>query len=305
MLAGTSLFPSLWQGSAASWSTLTSGSPLNGSVYGMDEGVQVGDAGGRAALWRGTPGSRVNLGPFNAQASIAYAVRGEMQVGVSILPGTSSQASLWRGTAESFVNLHPALTVRSEATATDGTLQGGWVDTPQRHAYLWNGTAASARDLHPGGPYGTSEVHGMAPGIQVGGAFAIGGQRASVWHGTAASFEDWNPPGASYSLMRATTGSIHVGRAGLPGAIGQSACAWLGSPSNIVNLHAILPSNYGLSEALAVWEGPGVVYVVGWGDDNLTARKHAFMWVGVPTPASALPCLFAAILAPRRRRAAR
>ncbi|MBL9032697.1 MAG: hypothetical protein JNM80_13460 [Phycisphaerae bacterium] len=263
----------------------------------------MGDAGGRAALWRGTPESRINLGPATALSSVALGVRGDMQVGLTVLPGSPDErASLWRGTAESFVNLHPPLTTRSQATATDGTFQGGWVDTPQRHAFMWDATAASARDLHPGGPYSTSEIFGMAPGIQVGGAFTINGQRAGVWHGTAASFEDWNPPGASYSLMRATTGSIHVGRAGLPGAIGQSACAWLGSPSNIVNLHALLPPNYGLSEALAVWEGPGVVYIVGWGDDNLTASKHAFMWVGVPAPGAASLLLSGAILAVRRRR---
>ena len=78
---------------------------------------------------------------------------------------------------------------------------------------------------------------------------------------------------------------------------------WLGSPDNIVNLHAFLPGSYRVSEATSAWEGDGVVYVGGWANSAITSQDEAFLWIGVPAPAAATPFLLGAgLLAVRRRR---
>src|SRR5687767_13163114 len=56
-----------WRGSAESWTLLTPPQAY-GVVAGMDGTRQVGGVGGQAALWYGTPESRVNLGLPNSSS---------------------------------------------------------------------------------------------------------------------------------------------------------------------------------------------------------------------------------------------
>jgi hypothetical protein len=264
----------IWSGSAGSWLPL---SPLSqsGEIRGMDDTTQVGYACG-AALWHGTPESRVDLTPPSAWPSAADAVRGNMQVGVVTIGGVE-HAALWRGTAASFVDLHPAGAVSSGAGATDGVLQGGEVYWPDQHATIWSGTAESAVDLYPSGR--ESALYGMAPGVQVG-MVSMPSFHAAVWHGTAASFQDFNPPGGSTRFF-ATTGRIHVGQGGLglPGA--AHAILNFGSPGAWLDLHQFLPPGYNsYSAANAVCQDGARIYVGGYAVSNATQNNEAFMWIG-------------------------
>ncbi|MFN0131340.1 MAG: hypothetical protein ACKVW3_02215 [Phycisphaerales bacterium] len=193
------------------------------------------------------------------------------------------------------------------ATATDGTRQGGWVNVPfpgggtASHAALWDGSS-SWLDLNPGPTY-YSLIAGMAPGIQVGFAKATTSlEHAAVWRGSAGTFEDWHPPNAGYSRLTATTGEFHAGWGSVSGSAGQVALVWLGSPNNVINLQSFLPSNYFLSEATSIWAGDGRIVVGGWAQDINTAQKHAFMWVGVPTPGTAAALVLGGVIFAMRRR---
>src|SRR5215468_2543237 len=71
----------IWSGSATSW-TLLSPPQYSCDVRGMDGSSQVGTVFG-AALWHGTPESRVDLAPVGSVGSTALAVRGSMQAGAA------------------------------------------------------------------------------------------------------------------------------------------------------------------------------------------------------------------------------
>jgi hypothetical protein len=273
--------PIVWRGSNANWTALTTGTA---EIYGMDASQQVGRAFG-AALWRGTPESRVDLGP-----GVALAVRGNMQVGWTSYP--LERAALWRGTPESFVDLHPMGAVRSMAYATDGVLQGGVAVMPGAipHAGIWNGTAQSFTDLHPPSMV-YSYVYGIAPGIQVGTVYDSPGwptlpvHRAAVWHGSPESWADMTPPGyGGIWQFYATTGRIHVGAGHLTTTV-QRAVLCYGRPDTWLDLHQFLPTGYtGSSVARAVYQDGDTIYVGGWAVGDLSGDDEAFLWVGT------IPC---------------
>ena len=238
----------LWSGSPSSWTSLAPAAPLsNSAVLGIDGSTQVGTYIG-AALWHGTPESRIDLAPPGVGSSSARAVRNNMQVGAfsTLGPNSVPHASLWRGTPESFIDLHPSWASASQGYATDGVLQGGaiYLGAPgtqgNAHAALWNGTPESVIDLNPPGM--TSEIFGMAPGLQVGMAKGIGNMRAAVWNGSVESYVNFHPPGdPGASWFTATTGSIHVGRWTYgPGGFGRAAINF-GTPKSWLGLHDLLP----------------------------------------------------------------
>lgn len=284
-LASLSDLPVMWRGTSTSWMALASGTGIAGDVLGIWGGVQVGDVSGHAALWLGTPQSQVGLQPPGAFFSSALAVRGAMQTGTVIYPSNENHAALWRGTAASFVDLHPAGAVRSFAYATDGVLQGGSVDWQAQfvvtHATIWNGSVQSFVDLSPNGR--TSDVYGMAPGIQVGDAYFPGsGYHAAVWHGTAQSFVDFNVPLVGSRLF-ATTGMVHVGQGGISGP--AHAILNFGTPGAWLDLHQFLPPGYNsFSAANAVYQDGGAISVGGYAVSDATGDNEAFLWIG------AAPC---------------
>jgi hypothetical protein len=247
----------------------------------MDATQQVGTVFG-AALWRGTPESRVDLHPAGVSFSYALGVRGDMQVGYVVYSSSSEHAALWRGTTASYVDLHPPGAARSHVYATDGVRQGGAVFVGSfpgtANAALWTGTAQSLVSLHPGGAY--SYVYGMAPAVQVGEVYDPAVHRASVWYGTAASWTDLTPPGAT-GIWRfyATTGRFHVG--GGTFTPNERAVLCFGTSVSWLQLHQFLPPGYtSWSVARSVYQDGDRIYVGGWAVSDATGQDEAFLWVG-------------------------
>ena len=268
--------PVIWTGTNTSWTALASSS---GDVFGIWGGIQVGDLGGQAALWLGTPQSRVDLEPPGGLFSQALAVRGTMQVGIVDFDfTTNNHAALWRGTAASYVDLHPTGAVRSFAYATDGVLQGGSVEwqSGAPYARLWSGSAQVFVDLSLAGLF--SEVYGMAPGVQVGYVFSTGSVfHAAVWHGTAQSFTNFNGPMGA-TRLHSTTGRFHVGQGGISGP--AHALINFGTPNSWLDLHQFLSAGYtSFSHANAVYQDGPAIYVGGYAY-NAQAAKEAFLWIG-------------------------
>ena len=88
-------------------------------VYGVGGGEQVGVVAGevfvtRAALWRGSAGSLVDLTPAGHATATALACQGGLQVGMCTKTATepdgstsmATRAALWAGSAASHVDLH-------------------------------------------------------------------------------------------------------------------------------------------------------------------------------------------------------
>jgi hypothetical protein len=294
--------PAIWHGGPGGATLL---GDREGVVYGVSGEVQVGMLDRRATLWHGTAESRVDLHPFGEGFSYALGAASNQQVGEVTYGG--EHAALWRGTAASFVDLHPSWADRSTAYATDGTRQGGsaygWQgSTYAQHAYLWNGSALDALDLSPHGTEGSC-VLAMAAGVQVGCAHGLNeANHAALWRGTPESWVDLDTPG-SFSVLNATTGTIHVGVRSFDTI--QQAAANFGSAETWVNLHQFLPagySDYPESAATSVFQIDSTVYVGGWAlSDN--DEVHAFMWIGqVPAPGVGASLLMGALIAARRKR---
>jgi hypothetical protein len=290
--------PVIWFGTS-SFLNLAPAATDWGELYGMEGDTQYGIFGGggvgaRAAIWHGTPESRVVLDPTGAFFSAALGAHGSEQVGVR---GSPAHAVLWHGTAGSLVDLHPPGALESAALGTDGLHQGGYVHFTAPHAALWSGTAASMIDMNPIGSAG-SRISGMVPGQQVGYA-AIGTpalNHASIWSGTAASWIDLNPPGST-SELDATCGSAQVGQLN-----GGSAAIWFGTPQSVINLHSFLPPSYFYSVATSVYESNGLFYVGGWAQQSSGTPQEAFLWVGVPAPSGLALLAAAGFSAGGRRR---
>lgn len=298
----------LWSGSHQDWIDLRPAWALAGGINGMSENAQVGQVipGANqyhAGLWYGTPDSAVDLHPLDGyRASEAYAVAGDMQVGIATHTQSGEQhAALWTGTAESFVSLHPPNSIGlSRALATDGVLQGGWATLPgggQSEAVIWSGTAESVVNLAPSGA-DRSRVYAMAPGVQAGMVeMPDDAPHAAIWRGTADSWVDLNPQWSTWSEILGTDGQYHVGQAHIGGP--PRALLWL-PDGGTVDLHSYLPPNYTYSEARDVYTDASHIYVVGMGAASGDIR--AWMWVGtVPSPAPATMLIMAASLAAIRR----
>jgi len=195
----------------------------------------------------------------------------------------------------------------SVANATDGARQGGYVriNTPGPtpfHAALWSGTAASFTDLNPG-PSFRSELSGMFGDQQVGHYESdTMNSHAALWRGTAQSMIDLNPFPHSASRLLGTCGLAQVGQCTDPLLIDNAASIWFGTPESWVSLGRFLPSGYSNSVASAVTFHSGQFYVSGYAYNNAALGFEAFLWVGVPAPASLITLLAAGLLAAQRRR---
>jgi hypothetical protein len=143
-----SVRPVLWSSSAGIYVDLTpTGIGGGGIVYGIDATQQVGNMGGHAALWSGTPDSFVDLHPAVATYSAAYGVSGSLQVGTAHIAGVDRPA-LWSGTSNSFTDLTPPGASGGFGHAASGAKQAGSVMiNGSTHAALWSGSVASFMDL--------------------------------------------------------------------------------------------------------------------------------------------------------------
>jgi hypothetical protein len=291
----------LWSGGADGFTDLGVG-----TATAVDDGQQVGfDAFGQAALWTGTPESRVFLTPAGWNTSAASGVGGGQQVGVANQQrvcgekkggcgsGTYTvfQPFLWTGSAASAVNLTPfGLGFGAgQAYGTDGVQQVGvgWkvvgfgaYSTP--NAMLWTGTADSAVNLNPAGS-GESTAYAVAGGQQVGYAYSF--QHAMLWTGSAASAIDLHPAGYTSSQARATNGvqQAGFGWVNTPAQLSQKhALVWSGSPASVVDLNQFMPLGFTDAAATGI-DAAG--NVVGWATTGNPASTHAVMWV----PSEAAP----------------
>lgn len=285
----------IWSGSANGMLDLGAG-----SIAGGRDGQQVGSVNGQAALWRGTPGSLINLNPGIATQSMAIGVAGNQQVGWgtwNVACGEKKgacgggggtriviHAFLWAGTAASAIDLTP-LSIgfgAGRALGTDGVQQvGQGFQVIGANAFsgpfavLWTGTAASAVDLNPVGS-STSEAKGVAGGQQVGYAFVP--SQAMLWTGTAASAVNLNPAGYSSSEANATNGTQQVGfgildASGLGGS--AHAMVWSGTAASAVDLHQFLPLGYSSSTATGIDPAGNIVGTA----TTAAGMTRAIMWV--------------------------
>jgi hypothetical protein len=296
--------PVIWSG-GTSFISLAPGPTEWGQLNGAFDDTQFGffgpvNGGGRAAIWHGTPQSRVDLDPNGPLGSEVLGMWDQEQVGVRNQVTGGAHATLWHGTPQSMVDLHPGgIHDSSYAFGTDGTHQVGWFQTEfgGKHAGLWSGTAASFVDMNPAGT-GLSEIHAMVPGQQVGVAtFGPNGpDHAILWSGTPESWADLNPPNSTSELW-GTCGSAQVGQLNY-----SHAAIWFGTPGSVIDLHQFLSPVYYYSVALDVAEQNGTFYVSGWARASSGTPQEAFLWVGtVPAPSTIALLAVGSVLLGRRR----
>ncbi len=287
-------------------------------------GTQIGYSGNgesptfdsHAILWKGTPGSFVDLHPvaFNpGQMSSAngLSLSGNHQVGFANGLGPSQNAfhaMLWNNTAASAIDLNPTGYVNTYANATTDTQQVGEGATVyNNHALLWTGTAASVNDLHPYGlaPNGSSQAQGLDAVHQVGyvnGLDAFPGQQhAYMWTSSSITGVDLNPTGFTYSEADGVFGNQEVGK-GYSSLTGNQfhALLWNGASNAAIDLHLLLPANFQKSWATSI-DGSGNVF--GFAFDP-SSGTHAIEWSVNSTPEPASLCLLglgAGALMARRR----
>jgi hypothetical protein len=308
----------LWNGSGEPVDLTPTASGSNGASA-TDGAHQVGQAGGHAMLWSGTPESAVDLHPTGLSEftySIANGVHGDQQVGDGIAINTNQtinfyHALLWNGSAGSVVDLNPASFDDSAAVATDGIYQVGYGagsgTSGNGHALLWNGTANSAIDLNPTNlGYASSGAFGVGGVQQVGtGARADGSGSALLWSGTADSAVNLQPASLSGvtitdAFAYGTNGVHQVGS--VAGDFFHHAVAWSGTADSAMDLNPLLPFSSWISDAFSI-NAQGDIFGVALDSD---ANYHAVEWLAVPEPSTfllaavtiAMICAFLVLLNP-------
>lgn len=298
-------YPALWDGLGTGWTNLLGVAAPYTAILSAMSGNQQGGLYNGAALWTGTPESRVDMGGLQILGMAPGQQAGTTLVDVG--GSEHTHAAIWSGTSQSLVDLNPTGFGDSMAYATDGQRQGGYVrisSTMGGHmAAMWSGTASTFVNLNPQWS-SYSEIRGMVPGQQVGSAQPIGTlpMHATIWNGTAQSAIDVDPfPGGGGSYLLATTGSVQVGNASVPGYSFQHAGVWFGTAASFVDLHQFLPPGYAASAATTVQEWNGMILVGGWATRDL-GHDEAFVWVLAPAPGGAATIFGAAGLVAMRRR---
>ena len=285
----------LWNGTSDEWIDLHPPGFRNSSLKGTNGVQQAGSVlpesqlRYHAALWSGTAESFVDLHPAGASESNAYAIGGDEQVG-AVHFNSPPRAGLWRGTRESFVNLNPADSEFSVALDTNGVQQAGYMLYDylhgDSHAALWSGTAESFVDLHPAGAIGDSAAFGISPsGNQVVGYVQVRvgeyeDYHAAIWRTETDGWVDLNPPGAIFSSARATDGMHQAGQAYAGEGVYYTyrAYFWEGSVDTRVDLHALLPQQYTMSEAESVYTDGAGVWVCGYSHRTVVQCNRAILW---------------------------
>lgn len=205
---GVSRSAYVWSGTAES-ATALPGATLQGVGGGAQVGYDFSDDGWfRAALWRGTPESKVVLHPAGATYSQAFGTDGASQVGYTVIH-EGSRPALWRGSAASWVDLSPTADSVGMALATVAGFQVGQVYLTAAGtggAAFWNGTPESYEDLDALLPTGWSPANSWATSawidgdtLYVGGyGFGPTGEAAVLWSRTIPA------PGTAAILLLAT-----------------------------------------------------------------------------------------------------
>lgn len=178
------------------WVRSTPSNPRPENPYGVSN----------AALWKGTPGSFVNLHDrARLHSSWVTAVSDQSQAGIGTIGnGSIEHALMWRGSSRTLIDLHPLSPLGSaypppfestQAWAVDWTAVVGMAmfkpasEQAVPHAILWNGSHSNYVDLHPDG-FSRSYARGVNGKTQVGygstGKFA----HAIVWNGSPESAQD-------------------------------------------------------------------------------------------------------------------
>jgi hypothetical protein len=307
-IVDTVVDPVLWTLPVSPPNSLYSASSGGGRVLAMSATHQFGSAGGKAAIWSGTPASYMNLNPTGMVNSEILAASSAQQAGWTKAPGQDRwTATLWSGSAASAVSLAPLNSIGSKTQAMTETHQGGFVmyqgqpgEGTISHAAMWQGTASSFLDLNPPGYVG-SGITGMFGDQQVGGAQAGPFGRAAMWLGTPESFRTMHPFSTGESLLNATCGSAQVGwmnSSSFGG--GVRAAIWFGTAGSVHDLSQYLRPGHSQSVATCIEERNGI-YTIG-GYAMYDGVDQAFVWIGVPAPGTAVVMAGAGLVAIRRRR---
>jgi hypothetical protein len=267
---------SLWSGTASSWLSLDPPGANFSFAYETDGGQQVGttyfSGRYRASLWSGTAATWVDLSPAGALSSHGWGIGDGQQVGYVEFPAFA-HAALWSGTAASYVDLNPPGIYSSEAFAASGGQQVGRVDNS---AALWTGTASSCISLQPG--FGDGSIaYGVRNGCQVGVVFAAGRQHASLWRGSPASWVNLDPIGSvSESVAEGVWGEQQVGYVYRSPRL--RATLWSGTADTMLDLHALLESQYISSDARAIYVEGDRTFIVGTAYNNSANNDWAILW---------------------------
>lgn len=260
----------IWHGDLSSHATLK----LDGfdsvqlfATDGFTQGGQALPAGSsaepfpwHAVVFKGTTASMVDLHPAGYVFSKVEGVEGDAQAGWGKKEGpvVNTQPLLWHGSRASVVNLLPAGASSGLVEAIEGGVEYGSVYFPGAdfsHAAKWEGTAASYQDLNPAG-YDGSSISGASATDRVGIALRSVDpdvdQHAFRWAGNTGF--DLHPGSAWFSRASATDGITQVGfyipTSDFP--YRARACLWHGTAASFVDLHALLPPEYEISEATGV-----------------------------------------------------
>ncbi|HVT13593.1 MAG TPA: hypothetical protein VHE55_15110 [Fimbriimonadaceae bacterium] len=237
-------------------------------------GIQCGYVVGsevHAALWRGVPGSFVDLSPPSCSYSAAQCVNGGVEGGFANIGG-HYHAAIWQGTADSYVDLSPAAWPDSIINGLWGGQQVGTVfDATRTEAGLWQGGPESFVNLHPAGA-DLSEAYCVSSGTQGGVVRWVpdGSGHAAIWHGSAGSVVDLNPANALDSTVYALSPDRQFGYASFEGH--EHAGYWTGAADTFVDLNPSYVMDsicLGGNDQVQV----GVVYDAGF-------KGHAAIWYG-------------------------
>jgi len=236
----------LWAGTAASRVDLHRGDYSQALAVGDGEQVGWTDSnyeGPRAALWRGTRDSFVDLSPEGSGISEARGVSGGQQVGWVWF--NAQVAALWTGTAASFVNLNPAEATSSQANDVSNGWQVGSADFNNvARAGYWRGTAASWTDLHSYLPaeYTSSQARGIAhvDGVTyiIGTATTADRREAVMWVSDSAYSVSVNTPSVVGGVV--TSGTVTF-----DSALGERRLVRMSDNSDhvLMSTYCVVPAN--------------------------------------------------------------
>ncbi len=277
-------YAAIWSGTAASWQTIQgpgfSTSQFNATAGGQQVGWVRPSINLHAARWAGTEASFVDLNPPGAFESEALATNGTQQAGWAFINGLQ-RAVLWNGTAASWIDLNPTFSNESRVFAMSGSQQVGYIinnTVGSTIACLWAGSAGSYVNLNPSGS-SNSMAFGTSGLQQVGYASTFDhSHSACVWSGSAGSWVDIGhlAIGSDLSEAFATDGSNQVGLARINDE--ERAWLWAYPTENVVDLHALLSSDFQYSRATGVWSDGSTTRVCGYGYNATNGRFEALLW---------------------------
>src|SRR5262249_41009489 len=145
----------------------------------------------------------------------------------------------------------------------------------------------------------------ISPDGQEQGGYATGPtgfNQAILWHGLSGPFAALHPAGYVGSNVSSTNGIFQTGST-LTLGLGTKAAVGEGSAASFVDLSAVLPAHYGVSDASGVLSTATDVWVAGYAHNQTTNTFDAIVWhESIPAPGSMVPIAGVLLGAARRRR---